>query len=646
MTFDFGKLKRPFGSARPTNPLEVFRSAPALAASPNDLWQGQSKALEAWNEHRKDRDVLISLHTGAGKSLVGLLVAQSLVNEGVSRVLYVCATNDLVLQTSKEASSKLGFQHTIRMESRFSNNLYETGQGFCLTNYQALFNGRTTFTRDKRPEAIIFDDAHVSEKIIRDCYTLKVDAEDNPQLYKSITSIAGPYFDRMGKSDHFKGVVTGDSLHSVTMLPPHVVTALCREHNLIGLFQQYDLHKGPAGFALQHLADHLEVCCIFVSRTSIEISPAFLPSRRIDFLSDPQIRRIYLSATLTSEVDFVRAFGKRASFRIEPESDAGMGERLIMLSSADSLNEGGKPGVTPERVASLLAQRQKLLISTSSYAGAAKYKDIAIPPRSDSFSAELEAFRVAKGPCAFVLVARVDGIDLPHSTCRVMLADGLPTGFSLYERYLFDFIEMRNSFAAKLANRITQMFGRTNRGRNDYSVIFSVDREIVSWLSAPRNVALLPELLRKQILLGASLMKQFGIKDIAQYSALVDQVIDRDQSWLDYYRDSIVGLEVSEEQRDQAKDNDKLITEAALAEAEFAAKVWDRNPSAARMELASFVDRVVVADRRLGGWYNIQIGMTYDLEGDSEAVRGSALQNKFSACATSADIHTVGCKRC
>ena len=172
--FDFGSLNRPSGAKRPTKPSEIFRSASALPETPNDLWQGQSKALEQWDAARNSKDVLISLHTGAGKSLVGLLIAQSIVNEGLSKVLYVCATNDLVHQTSKEVTRKLGFSHTTRVSSRFSNDLYETGQGFCITNYHALFNGNPVFKQDRRPSAIIFDDAHVAEKLIRDCYTLKI----------------------------------------------------------------------------------------------------------------------------------------------------------------------------------------------------------------------------------------------------------------------------------------------------------------------------------------------------------------------------------------------------------------------------------------------------------------------------------------
>jgi superfamily II DNA or RNA helicase len=117
--FDFGKLKRPATGTKPINPIEIFRSAPALQDSPNDLWQGQSRALETWHENRRQKDVLISLHTGAGKTIVGLLIAQSLVHEGANRVLYVCATNDLINQTSIEVTRRLGFQHTTRMGGKF-----------------------------------------------------------------------------------------------------------------------------------------------------------------------------------------------------------------------------------------------------------------------------------------------------------------------------------------------------------------------------------------------------------------------------------------------------------------------------------------------------------------------------------------------
>jgi superfamily II DNA or RNA helicase len=127
--FDFNKLNRPSTRSRPVNPIEIFRSVPALAETPNDLWQGQSKALEQWHAHRTKKDTLISLHTGAGKTIVGLLAAQSLVHEGVPRVLYLCATNDLVVQTSREVNAKLGFAHTTRMGVNFQTTYIPSRRG-------------------------------------------------------------------------------------------------------------------------------------------------------------------------------------------------------------------------------------------------------------------------------------------------------------------------------------------------------------------------------------------------------------------------------------------------------------------------------------------------------------------------------------
>ena len=129
---DFSQLGR---SKRPTLPIdaiEIFDSLPSLADTPNDLWRGQAKALTSWQSNRDKSDVLICLNTGAGKTLVGLLIAQSLVNDGTENVLYVCSTIDLVLQTSKE-SNRIGIDHTTRVRGQFSNDLFETGKAFCIT---------------------------------------------------------------------------------------------------------------------------------------------------------------------------------------------------------------------------------------------------------------------------------------------------------------------------------------------------------------------------------------------------------------------------------------------------------------------------------------------------------------------------------
>jgi hypothetical protein len=562
---------------------------------------------------------LISLHTGAGKSLIGLLIGQSLINEGLSRILYLCASNDLVRQTSREATARLGIDHTTRMGGAFSNQHYERGKGICLTSYQSLFNSRTVFRGDLRPEGIIFDDAHVAETIIRDSYTLRIDPRDNEKIYKGIINLVEPYFSALNASEYLNSAISGTSTHKVILVPPHVMIELSKSASLLELFRANGLHEGRASFALQHLADKLYACSMFISKRGIEISPPFLPSRRIEYLTDNSIRRIYLSATLTSQVDFCRAFGKTPDLKIEPESDAGVGERFIVLADKDRILVGGKAELSGPGVALELSGRHKVLIATSSYLSAEKYRSVASPPSPESFSSDLDTFRRQTTPGAFVMVGRVDGIDLPHATCRMLLADGLPTGFSLHEAYLYDVLEMRNSFAAKLANRITQLFGRTIRGRNDYSVIFAFDKALISWLLIPRNLSLLPELLRKQVLLGDSVLSQFGIDSVSKLFPLVEQILQRDPKWMKFYGDSISGQGVDDAALERANSDDSILLQAALAEAEFYAHLWDGNPQAAREALGGICDQVVLADRRLGGWYNIQIGLTLELDGDQEA---------------------------
>jgi len=122
---DFSRLGRITPSPKPVDPIEIFEKLPNLPETPNDIWRGQNEALNKWHKNREKRDTLIALNTGAGKTLVGLLIAQSLVNEGLENVIYVCATIDLVKQTAREAD-KLGFQYTTRISSTYSKGISNT----------------------------------------------------------------------------------------------------------------------------------------------------------------------------------------------------------------------------------------------------------------------------------------------------------------------------------------------------------------------------------------------------------------------------------------------------------------------------------------------------------------------------------------
>ena len=92
------KIKLPVAQGKkPTDPQEIFNKL-TLRGSIENIWQPQGEALKKWQGKRSDSDVVVQINTGGGKTLVGLLIAQSIVNETKGRVLYVCPNNQLVEQ--------------------------------------------------------------------------------------------------------------------------------------------------------------------------------------------------------------------------------------------------------------------------------------------------------------------------------------------------------------------------------------------------------------------------------------------------------------------------------------------------------------------------------------------------------------------
>ena len=176
-------------SAKPpsTDPFDIFARRPSLTGTPNDLWGGQRDALQAWVKVRRKRDILISLNTGSGKTMLGILIAQSLANERQGKVVYACSTIDLVLQTAKEAG-KLGVTPSTYYQGEFNNPNFEQGKTFCITTYSSVFNAKTTFKKHGVSKFLL-DDAHVAEKAVRDAFTLSISRQDHPELFQNVARI-------------------------------------------------------------------------------------------------------------------------------------------------------------------------------------------------------------------------------------------------------------------------------------------------------------------------------------------------------------------------------------------------------------------------------------------------------------------------
>ncbi len=597
---DFSKLNNTNDDKQTElDPRKIFENLPNLKDIPNDLWQGQGKTLEEWYANRNKQDILISLNTGAGKTIVGLLIAQSLINAENSSVLYICSTNDLVKQTEAEAK-KVGIDCTTRISGAFSNDLFETGKSFCITTYATLFNGHSVFQRNFIPEAIIFDDAHVAESILRDSFTINIKKQQHEKMFGEIVNLFKSHFQELGIEEKFNDSLKPNN-HNMVMVTPRELKK--QRMQLLAIFKTHNVaNDSSLTFAFQHLKDKLDVCVAIFAHETFELTLPFLPSLALDIFN-LQKKRIYLSATLQSQVEFIRAFGRKPTHTIRPDNDAGNGERLIITDIAPY-------SIFSALYVNKVSTTHKIVVAVSSYNEAKKWHSVSNPPTRELFTETLNKFRNAsKG--GFILVSRVDGIDLPHDQCRIMLIEGLPSGASLLEKYQWHFLGMLNTQNIRIANRLTQLFGRINRGRSDYGVFFIAGKELNIWLKDDRNIALLPILLQKQLSLGLKARKELPLNDSDKISDAIEKIFDRDDGWLNYYSRQIASVS------DKQIKNNEIIEKAALAEAQYAKHMWKNEYCKARKALEESIDEFANADTPLGGWHGVWLGASFDFEGDT-----------------------------
>lgn len=95
MAIDFSRLN---GSSRnaPIEPRDIFMSLPNKKKEYNYPRDVQTEVWNQWFESRSEKNTIIKMNTGSGKTTVGLTILQSCLNEGKGPAVYVVPDNYLV----------------------------------------------------------------------------------------------------------------------------------------------------------------------------------------------------------------------------------------------------------------------------------------------------------------------------------------------------------------------------------------------------------------------------------------------------------------------------------------------------------------------------------------------------------------------
>lgn len=612
MAFDFSKVKPKKKEERVIDPVELFQKLKVTDPGINDLWLAQGDALRQWHTNRKKLDIGIVLNTGAGKTLVGLLIAQSLVNETKGKVLYACSSIQLIEQTTEKAQG-YGLDVTTYFRGEYSNDLYHLNEVPCVTSYHALFNGRSIFFREQIA-AVVFDDAHVAEHLIRNQFSLRIERTDFSDIYKEIIDLFKEYHQRVGMTGSYEEL-TDPCCHRLFLVPPFEIHRQFAELHRILRDAGLATNKNTT-FAWEHLKDRIDLCCVLITGSTITITPPFFPVRTLKYFQG-LVRRVYLSATLSASDAFARTFGCIPNLIVAPSTTAGECERLVLIpSKANTAKEDID-------VAKTLIENEKALILVPTYARATRWEGTVEPPPRESVSEYVTAFKNDSGCQKLLLAARYDGIDLPGDTCRVMVIDNLPTGVGPLERFLWEYLGLFNSLSTAIASRIVQSFGRISRGMSDHGVVILTGEKLIEWLLNPRNRAFLPAFLQKQITLGVEV--SVHAKSTDDLASAMIQCLDREQTWLNTYNDLMQTQDVEDPQLES-----KLLAQLATAEAEYACHIWHRDYENAVKCLNVTLEYAFGFSDSTGAWHTLWLGYAIELMGDRAAAQ--EMYSRAHAC--------------
>lgn len=537
---DFSKLRAEKRQVSPINPIDIFRRLPKPQGI-NDLYISQAQVLEEWYKRRTEQDLVVKLHTGGGKTLVGLLIAQSILHETKQPVAYLSPTVQLVQQTYSKAA-----------EYSIPAVLYEKGQEFSedflgakkilIGTYQALFNGRSRFGGIGGKElvslaGVILDDAHVSFNTIRDSFTLNVLKKRDAESYYHLSNIFRNDFNNIGKLGTFDDIVNGleGSVLEVPYWGWYNRSDQIREY----LRERADDYK----FEWPFLRDAFNYCHCLISKDAFVITPIFPLVDLIPSFTQCK-RRIFMSATISDDSDIIRTFGANHESVAKPISSnslAGVSERMILAPELMQLSNVDIPNMLHGLVqqASKIAGAVILVPSASSAQSWQKVAKFADSPELVGEYVKMLQNGESWGP--FIFANRYDGIDLPDKACRLLILSDIPRGASEYDSYRINTFLEGATFNNTLAQRIEQGIGRGSRGAGDFCIVIIVGKKLVSWLSQEKNTRFLTSSTYAQIEMGIEISRNINTKhDLIE---TMNRCIRRDKEWVEYHAETLADLD-------------------------------------------------------------------------------------------------------
>ncbi len=547
---DFSKKIKREEAVKKTNPLELYNDLDRSSTT-GPLRPVQEYILQEWfTKKYNDKDLIVKLHTGEGKTLIGLLMLQSKINAEEGTCVYVCPNKFLADQAFFEAK-KFGIKVCIFDEDNNFPNEFLEGKSILLTHVQKIFNGKTIFGLDNsyiKINSIVIDDAHACLDSIKQAFTVTIKRKEQNELYNQILELFENDLIDQGEGTFIDIKENGD-YESIMMIP---YWAWINKKTEVTEIMAKKSDENFLKFVWPLIRDEIEKCDAYFNGREIQIVPhAFNVDRFSSFTKAKQ--RVLMSATTQDDIFFV----KNLNFSIEAINSP--------LQNIERKWSGEKMIIIPSEIRDTL-NREKIIEFICRF-NWKQFGVCALVPNwqkqgdyerfyctllnTNNIFKEVTDRQDGKYGKTLVLANRYDGIDLPDDACRILILDSLPFFANMSDTY-----EERGRIDCelikrKIAQKIEQGLGRSVRGEKDYCCVIIIGADLVKFIRSTETKKYFSKQTRKQIEIGLAIAKMFETEDTNEEDTkilldLIKQSVNRDDGWKEYYRSEMNQIEMDE----------------------------------------------------------------------------------------------------